>query len=51
MVNKRKQKREKVFINYGKSNKELNSWIEKKFQKIVKNKKRMKTEKKLQHFQ
>ena len=45
------QKKKKHFINYGKSNKELNALIKKKFQKFVKNKKRRKTEKELQHFQ
>ena len=50
MVNKHKQKKKKPFKNYGKSNKELNALIEKKFQKFVKNKKRRKTEKELQHF-
>ena len=44
-------KKEKNFRNYGKSNKELNALVEKKFQKFVKNKKRRKTEKELQHFQ
>ena len=39
MVNTRKQKKKKSFRNYGKSNKELNALIEKKFQKFVKNKK------------
>ena len=33
------------FRNFGKSNKELNALIEKKFKKFVKNKKRRKTEK------
>ena len=51
MVNIHKQKKKNFFKNYGKSNKELNALIEKKFQKFVKNKKRRKTEKKLQHFQ
>ena len=45
------RKGKKTFKNYGKSNKELNALIEKKFQKFVKNKKRRKTEKELQHFQ
>ena len=36
---------------YGKSNKEINALIEKRFQMFVKNKKRMKIEKELQHFQ
>ena len=40
-----------VFPSYAFRNKELNALIEKKSQKIVKNKKRIKTEKKLQHFQ
>ena len=51
MVNKHKQKKNKNFINYGKSNKELNALIERKFQKFVKSKKRRKTQKELQHFQ
>ena len=51
MVSKHKQKKKKPFKNYGKSNKELNALIEKKFQKFVKKKKRRKTEKELQHFQ
>ena len=51
MGNKHKQKKNKTFKNYGKSNKELNALIEKKIQKFVKNKKRKKTEKELQHFQ
>ena len=51
MVNKHKQKKKKHFKNYGKSNKELNALFEKKFHKFVKNKKRRKTEKELQHFQ
>ena len=50
MVNKHKQKKKKSFKNYGKSIKELNVLIEKKFRKFVKNKKRRKTEKELQHF-
>ena len=50
MVNKHKQKKKKIFKNYGKSNKELNALIEKIFQKFVKNKKRRKTEKNFQHF-
>ena len=50
MVNKYKQKKKKPLKNYGKSNKELNTLIEKKFQEFVKNKKRSKTEKELQHF-
>ena len=51
MVMKQKQKKKKPFKNYEKSNKEMNALIEKKFQKFVKNKKRMKTDKELQHFQ
>ena len=51
MVTKHKKKNKKSFNNYGTSNKELNALIEKKFQKYVKNKKRRKTEKELQHFQ
>ena len=50
MVNNHKQKKKKPFKNYGKSNKELNVLIEKNFQKFVKNKKRRKTKKELQHF-
>ena len=51
MVNKHKQKKKKKnFRNYGKSNKELNALIEKRFQKFVKNKKRRKIEAELQHF-
>ena len=38
MVKKHKQKKKKRFRNYGKSNKELNALIEKKFHKFVKNK-------------
>ena len=45
-------KKEKSFRNYWKSNKAPNTLlIEKKFHKFVKNKKRRKTEKELQHFQ
>ena len=51
MVKKLKQRKKKNFKNYGKSNKELNALIEKKFHNFVKNKKRRKTEKELQHFQ
>ena len=51
MINKHKQKKKKPFKNYGKSNNELNALIDKKFQTFVKNKKRRKTEKELQHFQ
>ena len=51
MVNKHKQKKNKNFRTYLKSNKELNALIQKKFQKFVKNKKRSKTYKELQHFQ
>ena len=47
MVNKHKQKKKKLFSTYGKSNKELNSIIEKKFQKFIKNKKQRKTGKEL----
>ena len=39
------------FKDKRKSKKQLNALIEKKFQKFVKNKKRRKTEKELQHFQ
>ena len=42
MVDKHKQKKKKPFKSYGKSNKDLNALIEKKFQKFVKNKKRRK---------
>ena len=45
------KKKKKPFKNYGKSNKELNALIEKKFQKFVKNKKSRKTEKEHQYFQ
>ena len=51
LVNKHKQKKkekEKNFMNYRKSNKELNVLIKKN---SVKNKKRRKTETELQHFQ
>ena len=51
MINKHKPKKRKKFRNYGQSNKELNALIEKKFQKIGKNKKRMNTEKELNRFQ
>ena len=51
MVKKQKQKKKKPLKSYGKSNKELNAKIESKFQKFVKNKKRRKTDKELQHFQ
>ena len=51
MVNKHKQKKKKNFMTYRKSDKELNALIGKKFQKFVKNKKKRKTEKELQHFQ
>ena len=44
MVGLHKQKKKKNYRNYGKSNKELNALIEKKIQKLVKNKKRRKTE-------
>ena len=46
-----KQKKKKNFGNLGKSNKELNAQIEKKSEKFVKNKKRRKIEKELQHCQ
>ena len=45
-----KWKKKKYFRNYGKSNKELNALIEKKFQKFVKNNKRMKTKKSFSTF-
>ena len=51
MVVKHKQRKKKNFMNYGKSKKELNALILRKFQKFVENKKRRKTEKELQHFQ
>ena len=51
MVVKHKNRKKKNFKNYGKSNKELNAIIKKKFLKFVKNKKRRKMEKELQHFQ
>ena len=51
MVSSLKQKKNKNFRTYGKSNKELNALIEKEFYKFVKHKKRRKTEKELQHFQ
>ena len=44
MVSKHKQKKKKNFKSYRKSNKELNALIEKKFQTVVKNKKRRKIE-------
>ena len=50
MISEHKQKKKKI-RNYGKSNKELNALIEKKYQKFIKNKKRKETEKELQHFQ
>ena len=46
MVSEHKKKK-KPFKNYGKSIKELNALIEKKFQKVVKNRKRRKMEKDL----
>ena len=49
MLNKQKQGGK--FKSYGNSNKELNTLIEKKFQKFVENKKKKKIEKELQHFQ
>ena len=45
------EEKEENVKNYGKNNKELNALIEKKFHNFFKNKKRMKTENKLQHFQ
>ena len=51
MVNKHKQKKKKNSRNYGKSNKELNALIEKKFHMYFKNRKRGKQKKKLQQFQ
>ena len=51
MVNKHKQRKKKNLKDYGNSNKELNALIEETFQKFVKNKRRRKAEKELQHFQ
>ena len=51
MVKNLKQRKKKPFKNYAKSNKEVNALIEKKIQIFVKNKKRRKTEKEVQHFQ
>ena len=51
MVNKLKQKKKESLKTLGKSNKELNAIIEKKFQTFVKNTKRRKTENELHHFQ
>ena len=45
------KEKDRSFKTYRKSNKELYILIEKKFQKFLKNKKRRKTEKELQHFQ
>ena len=50
MVKKHKQRKKKPFKNYAKSNKELNELIEKNIPKFVKNKKKRKIEKELQHF-
>ena len=45
-------RKEKYFMTYRRSNKELNAIIEKKFQKFVKKKQeKEETEKELQHFQ
>ena len=43
--------KQKNFESYRYSNKELNAQFKKKIQKFVKNKKRRKMEKELQHFQ
>ena len=51
MVVKHKIRKKKNCKNYGKSNKEFNALIEKKFQKFVNNRKRRKREKELQHLQ
>ena len=51
MNRKHRQKKKKYVKSYGQNKKELSILIEKKFQKFVKNKKRMKTEKELQYFQ
>ena len=51
MVNEHQQKKRKNAKSYRKSNKELNVLITKILQNFVKNKKRRKTEKELQHFQ
>ena len=50
MVNKHKQKK-KHYKSFRKSNKELNATIEKKLKKLIKNKKRRKTEMELHHLQ
>ena len=50
MVNKQKQERKRNFNSYGIEDKELNALIEKKFKKLVKNKKRRKTEKEHQNL-
>ena len=49
MVNKHMQKKKRSYRTYGKSNKELNALIEKKFQKFIKKNRNM--EKEIQHFQ
>ena len=51
MTNKQRFKKKKNFKVYLWSKKELNAMIAKKFQKLVKNKKRRKIEKELQYFQ
>ena len=51
MVSKPKQIIKRNFKSYRKRNKEVNTLIEKKFQKFVKKKKRRKAERELQHFQ
>ena len=51
MVNKYEQKKRRNFKSCRKSNNELNTQIEKKFQKFIKNKKRRKTEKEPKNFQ
>ena len=50
MINKYKQRKWRNYNFYGKRYKEHSALIEKKFEKIVKNKKKRKTEKELQHF-
>ena len=51
MVNEHKQKKGEEKQELMKEHNKLNAIIGKKFQKFVKNKKRRKTEKELQHFQ
>ena len=45
------EEKEDLFKTYRKNNKQLNPLIDKKFQKLVTNKKRWKIEKEPQHFQ